>query len=298
MNEESNKAPAIEFRDVSLSFGEKQVLTDISFKLERGEMIFITGASGSGKSVLMKLAIALADPDSGQILIEGRDVAELDEAELLELRGNRIGIVFQEDSLFTGLTVYENVAYRLEEHNVPEDETHQAVMEALQFVGLDQDAEKLPWELSGGMRRRLELARALVGWRSIMLFDEPASGLDPLTAIHILDLIVRARDIHGMSAIYVTKKLDEIPYLATHRARQIGPDVIIEEVTSEQELPPSRVIVLHEGRIVFTGSVREFEASPVPAVKRLTHAEHETVISDYAVSDPWDKRRRPLERVL
>lgn len=191
-----------------------------------------------------------------------------------------------------------NVAYRLDEHNVPEDETRQAVMEVLQFVGLEQDAEKLPWELSGGMRRRLELARALVGWRSIMLFDEPASGLDPLTAIHILDLIVRARDIHGMSAIYVTKKLDEIPYLATHRARQIGQDVVIEEVTSEQELPPSRVIVLDEGRIVFTGSVPEFEASSVPAVTRLTHADNGTVISDYAVFDPWDKRRRPLERVL
>lgn len=298
MRQESNNAPAIEFRDVSLSFAEKQVLTDINFKLQRGEMIFITGASGSGKSVLMKLAIALEGPDSGQILIEGRDVTDLEETELLELRGNRIGIVFQEDSLFTSLTVYENVAYRLDEHNVPEDETRQAVMEVLQFVGLERDAQKLPWELSGGMRRRLELARALVGWRSIMLFDEPASGLDPLTAIHILDLIVRARDIHEMSSIYVTKKLDEIPYLATHRARQTGQDVVIEEVTSARELPPSRVIVLDEGRIVFTGSVPEFEASSVPAVTRLTHADNGTIISDYAVSDPWDKRRRPLGRVL
>ena len=131
-----------------------------------------------------------------------------------------------------------------------------------------------------------------------MLFDEPASGLDPMTAIHILDLIVRARDIHGMSSIYVTKKLDEIPYLATHRARQTGQDVVIEEVTSTQELPPSRVIVLDEGRIVFTGSVSEFEASTLPAVTRLTHADNGTVISDYFVSDPWDKRRRPLESVL
>jgi len=143
METETNSIPAIEFRDVSLGFDEKQVLTDINFKLERGEMIFITGASGSGKSVLMKLAIALERPDSGQILIEGRDVAQLDETELLELRGNRIGIVFQEDSLFTGLTVYDNVAYRLDEHNVPEDEARQAVMEVLQFVRLEQDAEKL-----------------------------------------------------------------------------------------------------------------------------------------------------------
>lgn len=291
------KIPAIEFRHVSLSYDEKLVLDDISFKLGRGEMIFITGAAASGKSVLLKLAIALERADSGQVLIEGRDVALLDETELLELRGDRLGIVFQEDSLFTGLTVYENVAYRLVEHNVPDDETDQAVMEVLRFVGLDHVAEKIPSELSGGMRRRLELARALVGWRSIMLFDEPASGLDPLTAVQILDLIVRARDVQGMSSIYVTKKLDEIPYIATHRARQIGNKVVIEEVTLPQDLV-SRVIVLDGGGIVFTGSVAEFEASSLPIVTRLTRPETVTVISDYPVSDPWDKSRRPLEPVL
>lgn len=298
METETKSRPPIEFRDVSLSFDEKRVLSDINFRLERGEMIFITGIAGSGKSVLLKLAIALEHPDSGQVLIEGRDVAQLNETELLELRGNRIGIVFQEDSLFTGLTVYDNVAYRLDEHNVPDDETDEAVMEILRFVGLDRDAEKLPYELSGGMRRRLELARALVGWRSIMLFDEPASGLDPLTAIHILDLIVRARDIHGISSIYVTKKLDEIPYIATHRAREIGGEVVIEEVRSPRDLPASRVIVLEEGKIAFMGNVAEFEASSLPAVAHLTRAENGTVLSDYPVSDPWDKRRRPLERVL
>ena len=254
---DTDNTPAIEFRHVSLSYDEKLVLDDISFTLERGEMIFMTGVAASGKSVLLKLAIALERPDSGQVLIEGRDVALLDETELLELRGNRLGIVFQEDSLFTGLTVYDNVAYRLVEHNVPDDETDAAVMEVLRFVGLDRDAGKLPSEMSGGMRRRLELARALVGWRSIMLFDEPASGLDPLTAVQILDLIVRARDLQGMSSIYVTKKLDEIPYIATHRARQIGNKIVIEEVTSPQDLPASRVVVLDDGKIVFTGSVAE-----------------------------------------
>src|SRR5689334_10640206 len=175
---ETNSMPAIEFRQVSLSFDEQRVLNDINFKLRRGEMIFITGESGAGKSVLLRLAIALEHPDSGQVLIEGLDVGPLDEVELLDLRGARMGIVFQEDSLFTGLNVYENVAYRLEEHSVPEAETDKAVMEVLRFVGLDQDAEKLPAQLSGGMRRRLEIARALIGWPSIMLFDEPASGLD------------------------------------------------------------------------------------------------------------------------
>lgn len=290
--------PAIEFRHVSLSYDEKPILDDISFKLERGEMIFITGVGGSGKSVLLRLAIALEHPDSGQILIEGRDIALLNETELLELRGNRLGIVFQEDSLFTGLTVYDNVAYRLVEHNVPDDETDTAVMEVLRFVGLERDAEKLPSEMSGGMRRRLELARALVGWRSIMLFDEPASGLDPLTAVQILDLIVRARDVQGISSIYVTKKLDEIPYIATHRARQVGEKVVIEEVTSPHDLPASKVIVLEEGRIVFAGSVAEFEASSLPAVTRVTRAGSGAERSEYAVTDPWDKSRRPLEPVL
>lgn len=296
--DKTKDVPAIEFRHVSLSYDEKLVLDDVSFKLERGEMIFITGVAASGKSVLLKLAIALERPDSGQVFIEGRDAALLDETELLELRGNRLGIVFQEDSLFTGLTVYDNVAYRLIEHNVPDEQTDAAVMEVLRFVGLDRDAEKLPSEMSGGMRRRLELARALVGWRSIMLFDEPASGLDPLTAVQILNLIVRARDVQGMSSIYVTKKLDEIPYIATHRARQIGNKVVIEEVTLPDDLPTCRVLVLDEGKIVFTGSVAEFEASSLPAVTRLTHAETGTLISDYPVTDPWDKRRRPLEPVL
>jgi ABC-type transporter Mla maintaining outer membrane lipid asymmetry ATPase subunit MlaF len=239
----------------------------------------------------------LENPDSGKVFIEGRDVGLLDETELLQIRGNRMGIVFQEDSLFTGLTVYENVAYRFDERGVPSAETEKAVMEVLRFVGLHEEAEKLPAELSGGMRRRLEIARALIGWPSIMLFDEPASGLDPLTAIQVLDLIVRARDIHGISSLYVTKKLDEIPYLATHRAVQSSSGVITEEATPKT-VPRTRVMVLDEGRIAFTGSVAEFETNPLRAVARLTHADNGTVISDFATSDPWDKRRLPRERIL
>ena len=297
MAEQTNNIPAIEFRNVSQSFDEKRVLSDISFKLERGEMIFITGVSGSGKSVLLRLAIALEHPDSGQVLIEGQDVGSLSEVELLDLRGSRMGIVFQEDSLFTGLNVYDNVAYRLVEHGVTDNEIENSVMEVLRFVGLDQDAEKLPAELSGGMRRRLEIARALIGWPSIMLFDEPASGLDPLTAIQVLDLIVRARDLYGMSSLYVTKKLDEMPYLATHRAVQSPSGVIIEEATPKTA-PRTRVLVLDEGRIAFTGSVAEFEINPLRAVARLTRADNGTKISDFPVADPWDKSRKPREKIL
>jgi phospholipid/cholesterol/gamma-HCH transport system ATP-binding protein len=293
----TGSTPVIEFRGVSLSFDEKLVLSDINFRLERGEMIFITGESGSGKSVLMRLAIALDHPDGGQVLIEDQDVGPWSEVELLELRGSRMGIVFQEDSLFTGLSVYENVAYRLVEHGLDEAEVGKQVNEVLKFVGLYQDAQKLPYELSGGMRRRLEIARALVGWPSIMLFDEPASGLDPLTAIQVLDLIIRARDIYGISSIYVTKKLDEIPYLATHRARQSGEEITIEEATDDFA-PRTRAIVLEKGRIVFAGSVSEFEQSTLPAVVRLTHADNGTVISHYETADPWDKRRRPRDQIL
>jgi ABC-type transporter Mla maintaining outer membrane lipid asymmetry ATPase subunit MlaF len=147
------------------------------------------------------------------------------------------------------------------------------------------------------MRRRLEIARALVGWPSIMLFDEPAAGLDPLTSAQVLDLIIRARDVYGMSSIYVTKKLDEIPYLATHRAVESNGQIVIEDATGEH-LPRTRVFVLAHGEIVFSGSVTEFETSESPAVTRLTHADNGTAFSDYLPAEPWDKHRLPRERVL
>jgi phospholipid/cholesterol/gamma-HCH transport system ATP-binding protein len=297
MDTETNKQPPLEFRNVSMSFDEKRVLSDINFKLERGEMLFLTGESGSGKSLLLHLAIALDHPDEGEVLIEGRDVGPLSEVELLKLRGARMGIVFQEDSLFTSLSVYENVAFRLVEHGVDEAEVGRQVTEVLKFVGLYQDAQRLPYELSGGMRRRLEMARALVGWPSIMLFDEPAAGLDPLTSSQVLDLIIRARDIYGISSIYVTKKLDEISYLATHRAVNHAGSVLV-EAADEQSPPRTRVFVLRCGEIVFRGSVGEFENSVMPEVTHLTRADNGTVYSDFAPADPWDKRRRPREQLL
>src|SRR5712691_8935191 len=208
------KSPAIEFRNVSVSFDDKPALIDISFQLGRGEMIFLTGVSNSGKSVLLHLAIGLLKPDSGQIFIERREIESLDESDLLAIRGGLMGMVFQEDSLFTGMNVYENAAYRLEEHGWAEEEIDKAVREVLRFVGLEGEEEKLPEELSGGMKRRLEIARALIGWPSIMLFDEPTMGLDPIVAVQVLDLLIRARDINKVSSIYVTKKPFELPYLA------------------------------------------------------------------------------------
>jgi phospholipid/cholesterol/gamma-HCH transport system ATP-binding protein len=294
---ETNNPIALELRDLSLSFDERQVLSHVNLKLQRGEMIFITGVSGSGKSVLLRLAMRLEQPDSGQVFVEGVDCGKLDESELLTIRGERMGMVFQEDSLFTGMTVYDNAAYRLVEHGVAEEAVEQAVREVLEFVGLQNEADKFPAELSGGMRRRLEIARALIGWPSIMLFDEPASGLDPITAVQVLDLIIRARDIYGISSLYVTKKLDEISYLAAHRAKVSAGAVVIEAAT-ERTTPPTRVFVLDAGQVVFNGSVPEFESSSLPVVTHLTQAENGTTVSGFTTSDPWDKRRQPLERIL
>lgn len=294
-----SETPAIEFRHVSLSFNQKRVLDDISFRLERGQMIFLTGASGSGKSVLLHLAVGLIKPDEGQIFIEGREIEKLDEKELLAIRGGSMGMVFQEDALFTGLSAYDNTAYRLAEHGWAEEDIERTVREVLRFVGLGDDAEKFPEELSGGMKRRLEIARALVGWPSIMLFDEPTSGIDPVTAVQILDLVIRARDVHQMSSLYVTKRLYEIPYLATHYAAQAdAAATVVREAEGQKQMPDTKVMLLEDGKLAFTGSPEEFINSNLPAVTYLTQAENGTEFSDYYAQDPWDKSRIPKEEIL
>ncbi|HWP42400.1 MAG TPA: ATP-binding cassette domain-containing protein [Blastocatellia bacterium] len=262
--------PAIEFRNVSLSFDHTQALKDVSFKLQHGQMIVITGLSRSGKSVLLHLAIGLLEPDEGEVLIEGHAIKDLSEKELLELRSTRMGIVFQEDTLFTGMTVYENAAYRLTEHAWSEEDTDRTVQEILRFVGLEKDADKLPEELSIGMRRRLEIARALAGWPPIMLFDEPTSGLDPITTKQILDLVIRARDIHGIASLYATKELHEIPYLAGHCAAKDGAGVISVRGGEARQLRQMKVMVLESGKVAFFGDPDEFEKSSLPAVTQLT----------------------------
>jgi len=294
----THQAPAIEFRNVFLRFDDHVVLNDISFSLDRGEMILLTGVSGSGKSVLLRLAMGLLKPDSGQIFVEGKEIDNLNESELLAIRGGLMGMVFQEDSLFTGLPVYENAAYRLEEHGWSEDEIERAVTEVLRFVGLDGEEEKFPEELSGGMKRRLEIARALIGWPRIMLFDEPTMSLDPLAAINVLDLIIRARDINQISSLYVTKKIHEINYLADFCAiaRSSGEVEIIEALPIS--LPKTRVIVLQDGRIVFEGSAEEFGNSELTAIKELSALDHHDHGNDPYFTDPWDKERRPSEGIL
>lgn len=275
----NTQTPAIEFRNVSVSFGDTAALKDISFVLHQGEMIFLTGVSGSGKSVLVRLAMGLLKPDAGQILIDGKEIQNLDEAELIDLRGGLMGMVFQEDSLFTGLTVYDNAAYRLEEHGWSEDAIKQAVTEVLRFVGLEGEEDKFPEELSGGMKRRLEIARALIGWPRIMLFDEPTMSLDPLAALKVLDLAIRARDVNHISSLYVSKKIHELDYLANNCAK-------------------FKVLVLENGTIAFNGSAAEFKTSELPTIRELVTLDRHDHTHDPYFTDPWDKKRRPTETIL
>jgi phospholipid/cholesterol/gamma-HCH transport system ATP-binding protein len=298
--ETSNRAsqPEIEFRNVSLSFDDQPALVNVSFQLERGEMILLTGKAASGKSVLVRLAMGLLKPDEGKIFIRGREIENLDESELLAVRKGMMGMVFQEDSLFSGLTVYENVAYRLEEFGWQEQEIEEAVNEVLRYVGLENDADKLPEELSGGMKRRVEFARALIGWPLIMLFDEPTMSLDPIVALQVLDLIFRARDINKISSIYVTKKMHEISYLANHRAVDDGKGRLsIEEAPADQR-PPTRVMLLDSGRIVFIGSFDDFQNSNSSLIKELVALDPHDHSADPYYPDPWDKRRKPKRDIL
>ena len=292
------QTPAIEFRNVSLSFDETKALSDVSFILNQGEMILLTGVSGSGKSVLLQLAMGLLKPESGQILIEGKEIQALDESELVALRGGLMGMVFQEDSLFTGLPVYENAAYRLEEHGWNEDEIERAVAEVLRFVGLEGEENKFPEELSGGMKRRLEIARALIGWPRIMLFDEPTMSLDPLAALKVLDLMIRARDINHISSLYVTKKIHEIPYLANYRAETLSNGEIRIVEAPPTNLPKTKVMVLEAGRIAFNGSAAEFAKSELNAIRDLSTLDRHDHSHEPHFSDPWDKRRHPAETIL
>lgn len=286
----SEQTPAIEFRNVSISFDDLQALRQVNFMLRPGEMICITGDSGSGKSVLLRLTLGFLRPDEGQVLVNGQDITMMDEPELLALRREAMGMVFQENALFTGQSVFENTAYRLAEHDWPEDKIEQAVVEILTFVGLQDELEKQAEELSGGMKRRLELARALIGWPSIMLFDEPTAGLDPINAHQVLDLIIRARDLHQTSSLLVTKALHEIPYLAMNRACEKGQATSIEK--AGDYLSSVRVMLLENGKIVFLGGVPEFTQSSLAAVQHMLHPVTDAKHTEFEVDDPWKQNRK------
>jgi phospholipid/cholesterol/gamma-HCH transport system ATP-binding protein len=248
-------AEAIVFENVELTFDQRTVLDGISFRLAHGETKAIFGVAGSGKSTILKLALGLIKPDAGRIVVLGEDVTAMREDDLFDLR-RRVGIVFQESALFDSLTVRENVAFRLlEEGNVGEREVEERVREALSFVELEHTVDLFPAELSGGMRRRVAIARTIITHPEVLLYDSPTGGLDPVTSNTIIELVVKQRDVYHTSSLLVTHRLQDAFTMGTHyfdrtanAMKPLPPD--------SRETVPMRFLILRDGRIIFDGDLQ------------------------------------------
>ncbi len=261
--------PAIEFRDVRLSFDDQVILDGVSFKVRRGETKIILGRSGSGKSTSIRLTLGLLKPDDGEILIDGEDITYFNEAQMMKVREN-IGMVFQEGALFDSLSVYDNVAYRLHERSVEESLVEKEVAKMLSFVDLDDAIDKMPAELSGGMRRRVGIARALVGSPNIVLYDEPTAGLDPPTARTICELAIKLRDIQDVSSIFVTHEMKNLEYLCQEYAiHNDEGDLVFEEEGERLCLINTEIIMIYEGKIIFEGKDEELRENKDPYIQKF-----------------------------
>ena len=266
----ADPAPAVVFDDVSFAFDDHVVLDRVSFSVPAGSVRCLLGASGSGKSVLLKLILGLFRPDSGTIAISGRRIDNMPERELLAMRAD-VGMVFQEHALFDSLTVNENVGYRLyEETDLPLDEVRARVAEVLGFIGLGEYMERLPSELSGGQRRRVGLARAMATKPKLLLFDDPTTGLDPLTAVTVNEEIVKLRDLEHVTSIVATHQMRDAFYVATHTAARTGDRIEITK-TDDPSVTRAEFMVLNEGRIVFEGPGAELLASEDPFLKEFLY---------------------------
>lgn len=254
-------SPVVEFRDVSLAFDENCVLKHVSFCVRKGETRILIGPAGGGKSVIMKLANGLLLPDAGEIRIFDRPLAEMSQREIYEMRAH-IGMVFQESALFDSLTVEENVAYRLNEEHVPPDETHERVVEALRFVELENSIAKFPAELSGGMRRRVSIARAIISNPDLILYDSPTGGLDPITSTTIIELIIKQRDVSHTTSLLITHRLQDAFTLATHHFNTATGTM--EPIPNHGIDPGTKFLVLNDGHIVFDGTTEELTHSSDP----------------------------------
>jgi phospholipid/cholesterol/gamma-HCH transport system ATP-binding protein len=253
-------AEAIRFEDVSLAFDDKRVLDGVSFRLAHGETKALFGVAGSGKSTLLKLALGLMKPDSGRIYVLGEEVSQMSEKDLFSLRG-RIGMVFQESALFDSFTVRENVAFRLiEEGRVPEDEIERQVREALSFVELERTVNMFPSELSGGMRRRVAIARAIITQPEVILYDSPTGGLDPVTSTTIVELIVKQRDVYKTSSLLVTHRLQDAFIMATHYFDRKANQMLPLASGTRSEVPMA-FLILREGKVIFDGDLDELAKS-------------------------------------
>ena len=261
--------PAIEFRNVMLAFDDKVILDNLSFKVMKGETKIILGGSGGGKSTIIKLVLGLLKPDEGQVLVDGEDITNYSEERMMSVR-KKIGMVFQEGALFDSLSVYDNVAYRLHEQGVAEDEVEPEVRRMLRFVNLEDAIDKMPIELSGGMRRRVGIARALIGDPKIVLFDEPTAGLDPPTARTICELAMKLRDLEDVSSIFVTHEMNNLHYICSEYA-VVDEDgkVVFEREGERLCLINSKVMMMRTGKIIFSGTDEALRRSEDPYIQRF-----------------------------
>lgn len=260
--------PVIDFRDVHLGFAEGEILCGISFSAKHRETVVLLGETGTGKTLTLKLAVGLMRPDKGVVDVLGRRVSEAPERELHDFRRG-VGFVFQEGALFDSLTVGENVAYRLTEDGLPEDEIQPRVEEVLKFVELDHTIDMLPSELSGGMRRRVSIARALVNHPKIVLYDSPTAGLDPVTSQTIITLILRLRDVYGVTALLATHRLQDGFALANFRFDPKTKSVHRDSRAESANPVVTRFLVLREGKIYFEGYPEDLLASKDPYLQRF-----------------------------
>src|SRR5947209_18113313 len=269
IEDEERAIPAIEFQHVTLAFSDRNVLDDLSFKVMKGETKIILGGSGSGKSTTIKLVLGLLKPDSGHILVNGEDITNYSETQMMRVRKN-IGMIFQEGALFDSLSVYENVAFKLHEQGVPEDEVESEVRRMLRFVNLEESIDKMPSELPGGTRRRAGIARALVGDPKIVMFDEPTAGLDPPTARTICELAMKLRDLEDVSSIFVTHEMNNLDYLTSEYAvvNEAG-EVIIETEGEKLCLINSKVLMMRDGQIIFSGTDEALRKGDDPYIHKF-----------------------------
>jgi len=261
--------PAIEFRNVTMVFDDRKVLNDLSFKVMKGETKIILGGSGCGKSTTIKLVLGLLKPDSGQILVDGEDITNYSEIQMMRVR-KKIGMIFQEGALFDSLSVYENVAFKLHEQGVPEEDVEGEVRRMLRFVNLEAAIDKMPSELSGCMRRRVGIARALVGDPKIVMFDEPTAGLDPPTARTICELAMKLRDLEDVSSIFVTHEMNNLDYLTSEYAvvNEAG-EVIFEKEGEKLCLINSKVLMMRDGEIIFSGTDETLRKADDPYIHKF-----------------------------
>ena len=256
-------APVIMLDHVSLAFDDKVILKDVSFTLISGHTKILLGASGAGKSLTLKIIVGLLKADRGAVWVNGERVDELTEDDLMAMRAD-VGMVFQEGALFDSLTVRENVGYRLyEETDLPLDQINQRVAEVLGFIGLGEFIDQMPSALSGGQRRRVAIARAMASKPRILLYDEPTTGLDPITATTVDDEIIKLRDLENVSSLLVTHQLRDAFYVATHTAVRENGQIKIVKADAKKERQ-AEFLMLRDGLLCFEGDADALRASQDP----------------------------------